>query len=291
VSRHIDTVSKVLRHNPVDFLPKGELFISRGFLDHFFSNSKEAYVLQIQTAVESLGLSLVGVDFSSPWSQSFLWDGQYKNFEKYFSVGCISGPVAGSIETHGFLNVFLNMKKNPSLFSDMATTLLKEVEKKVKAARNNGFSAVAVTDDIAGNKGLLFSLNDFMEMIWPIYKQMAEIIKGSALYAFFHSDGDITEIIQSLIEAGYDCIHPIDTQAGLNLYTLKKKFGRQITFMGHLDLLAWDEDRIAQEICRAENEFKYGGLILGSAGGLSMETVENKLGVLYPHWKPKELHP
>jgi hypothetical protein len=291
VSPHIDTVSKVLRHIPVDFIPKGELFISRGFLDHFFGNFKKEYILQIKTAVESLGLSLVGVDFSPQWSQSLLWDRQYKKLAKYFLVGCITGPVAGLIETHGFFNVFLSMKKNPALFSDMATTLLKEVEKKTKAARNNGFSAIAVTDDIAGNKGLLFSLNDFLDKVWPIYQQMAEIIKGSDLYAFFHSDGNITEIIPSLIKAGYDCIHPVDTQAGLNLYALGKNFDRQMAFMGHIDLLAWNEDRITQEIRRAENEFKNGGLIFGSSGGLSMETAEDKLKLLYPQWKSKEPHP
>ena len=272
----------------MDLIPKGELFINKDFLDHFFGKFKEKYVLQLQAAVEALGLSLIGVDLSPPWSQSLLGDRQYKILEKYFLVGCITGPVASLIETQGFFNVLLNMKKNPSLFSNTATTLLQEAENKIKAARNNGFSAVAVTDDIAGNKGLLFSLNDYMEMVRPIYQQMAEIIKGSGLYAFFHSDGDITEIIPSLIEAGYDCIHPVDTQAGLNLYALKKKFGRQISFMGHLDLLAWNEDRITQEIDRAEKEFKNGGLIFGSAGGLSMETTEDKLGVLYPQWKPKE---
>ena len=47
--------------------------------------------------------------------------------------------------------------------------------------------------------------------------------------------------------------------------------------MGHIDLLAWNEDRIAQEIRRAEKEFKNGGLIFGSSGGLSLETAEARL--------------
>jgi hypothetical protein len=279
-----------LRHIPVDFIPRGELFISRDFLDYFFSQFKGEYVLQLQATAETLGLSLLGVDFSSPWSQSLLGNRQYQKLEQFFSVGCITGPIAGLIKTQGFINVFLSVKKNPALFSNRAKSLLTEVEKRTKAARNNGFSAIAVTDDIAGNKGLLFSLNDFMNLVWPLYKRMAEIIKGSDLYAFFHSDGDITEIIPSLIEAGYDCFHPVDTQAGLNLYGLKNKFGRLTTFMGPIDLLAWNEERIIQELRRAENEFDNGGLIIGSTGGLSMETAEDKLGALYPQWKLKRTH-
>jgi hypothetical protein len=291
VSQQIDTVSRVLSHNPVDLIPKGELFIHKGFLDHFFGKFRGAYVLQLQAAVESLGLSLIGVDFSPPWSQRLLRDSQYRNLDQYFLVGCVSGPVASLTETHGFFNVFLSMKKTPSLFSDTATTLLEDLGKKTRAAQNNGFRAIAVTDDIAGNKGLLCSLNDFMELVWPTYKQMAHIIKESGLYAFFHSDGNISEIIPSLIEAGYDCIHPVDTQAGLSLFDLGKKFGRQMTFMGHIDLLAWNENRITEEIQQVEIEYKNGGLIIGSAGGLSLETAETKLGALYPQWKSRELHP
>ena len=167
---------------------------------------------------QSLGLSLIGVDLSPPWSQSLLGDRQYKKLEEYFLVGCLSGPVAGLIETHGFFDAFLSMKNNRTLFPAREATLLKEVEKKTKEAQNNGFNAIAVTDDIAGNKGLLFSANDFLELVWPTYQQMAHIIKRRGLYAFFHSDGDISEIIPTLIEAGFDCLHPVDTRAGLNLF-------------------------------------------------------------------------
>jgi uroporphyrinogen decarboxylase len=162
------------------------------------------------------------------------------------------------------------------------------VGKKTQEAQSNGFRAIAVLDDIAGNKGLLFSLSDFLELVWPTYQQMAQIIKRRGLYAFFHSDGNISEIIPNLIEAGYDCLHPVDTQAGLNLYDLNNKFGRKMAFMGHIDLLAWNEDRIAQEIRRAEKEFKNGGLILGSSGGLSLETAEAKLDLLYPQWNSNQ---
>jgi uroporphyrinogen decarboxylase len=286
----IDTVTRVLNHHPADRIPKGELFINQSFLDHHFGKFKGEYVLQLQAAGESLGLSLIGVDLSPLWSQSLLGNRQYKKLEEYFLVGCLSGSVAGLIETHGFFNVFLSMKNNRTLFPALEATLLKEVGEKTQEALDNGFCAMAVTDDIAGNKGLLFSKNDFLELVWPTYQQMAQIIKGRGCYAFFHSDGDIREIIPDLIEAGFDCLHPIDTRAGLNLFDLKKKFGRQMSFMGHIDLLAWNEDRIAQEIRRAKKEFNDGGLILGSSGGLSLETDEAKLGLLYPQWNSKEAH-
>lgn len=285
MSLHIEAVTDALNHNHVAFLPRGELFIDRSFLDHFFSKHKDEYVKQLETAAQCMGLSVMGVEINGEWSRSLLMDMSYKKLEGYFTVGCINGPVARLIENYGFFNAMLSMKENPSLLSGVATQLLREVEEKTRLAYANRFRAIAIADDIAGNKGLLFSFSYFLDVVWPIYRKIAEIIKESGLFAFFHSDGDMRKVIEPLIRAGYDCIHPVDTQAGLNLYELRKEFGESVSFMGHIDTITWTKEQIHKEISLAENEFKKGGLILGSTCGISMKTVNDKLGVLYLQWE------
>ena len=285
MSLHIEVVTDALNHNHVAFLPRGELFIDRSFLDHFFSKDKDEYVKQLETAAQCMGLSVLGVEINGEWSRSLLIDRSYKKLEGYFTVGCINGPVARLIENYGFFNAMLSMKENPSLLSGVATQLLREVEEKTGLAYGNRFRAIAIADDIAGNKGLLFSFGYFLDVVWPIYRRIAEIIKESGLFAFFHSDGDMRKVIEPLIRAGYDCIHPVDTQAGLNLYELKKEFGERVSFMGHIDTITWTKEQIHKEMSLAENEFKKGGLILGSTCGISMKTVNDRLGVLYPQWE------
>lgn len=285
MSLHIEAVTDALNHNHVAFLPRGELFIDRSFLDHFFSKHKDEYVKQLETAAQCMGLSVMGVEINGEWSRSLLMDMSYKKLEGYFTVGCINGPVARLIENYGFFNAMLSVKENPSLLSGVATQLLREVEEKTRLAYANRFRAIAIADDIAGNKGLLFSFSYFLDVVWPIYRKIAEIIKESGLFAFFHSDGDMRKVIEPLIRAGYDCIHPVDTQAGLNLYELRKEFGESVSFMGHIDTITWTKEQIHKEISLAENEFKKGGLILGSTCGISMKTVNDKLGVLYLQWE------
>jgi len=288
VSIHIETVINTLNHNHGSFLPRGELFINRDFLDHCFWKYKGEYVKQLETTAQHLGLSVIGIELSTEWSHSLLFDMSYKKLEQYFTVGCINGPIFSLIKDHGFFNAMLSMKNNPSLFSDIVAKLLRDTEKKAKLAHANGFRAIAITDDIAGNKGLFFSFSYFVDVVWPVYKKIAEIIKENGLFTFFHSDGDMRKVIELLIEAGYDCIHPIDAQAGLNLYELKKEFDEKVSFMGHIDMIAWSEEHIIKEISLAEDQFKKGGLILGSTCGISMETLNNKLGVLYPQWVRRE---
>lgn len=285
VPLYVEGVINSLKHNDVDVLPRGELFIGRDFLDHFFIRYKGEYINQLEATAQCLELSVIGVELDPEWSRSLVIEKYYKKLGKYFTVGCINGPIARLIEKVGFSNAMVSMKNKPSLFSEVAKELLRDIETMAKLVRNNGFKAIAIADDIAGNRGLLFSFTYFVDVVWPVYKEIAEIISENSLFAFFHSDGDIRKGIKPLIRAGYDCIHPVDTQAGLNLYELKKAFGENVSFMGHIDTITWSKEQIHKEITQAENDFKKGGLILGSTSGLSMETVNDKLGELYPFWK------
>jgi uroporphyrinogen-III decarboxylase len=124
--------------------------------------------------------------------------------------------------------------------------------------------------------------------LWPVYRQAARIAKERGLAAFFHSDGDTRKVIEPLIRAGYDCIHPVDAQAGLDVHALRSEFGRRISFMGHIDLMGWGEGRVRLEIDRAEEAFRGGGLILGSSCGISMATGRAHVSALYPDWQGGE---
>ena len=285
MSLHIKAVTDVLNRRQVDILPRGELFIHRGFLDHFFGSNKGEYVKQLKRAAQCLGLSLIGVELDTDEAQSPLLDRGCKQLEEYFIVACIDGPIAKGTKYHGFFNTMINMRKKPLFLTEMAKRLLEDINQKAKKIHAKGFKAIAIADDIAGNQGLLFSFDFFMESVYPLYREIADIIRENGLFAFFHSDGDVRRIIRPLIDSGYDCLHPVDTQAGLDLYGLKEEFREKLCFMGHIDTITWTEERIHQEIGRAENEFKEGGLILGSTSGISLETVNDQLGALYPLWE------
>jgi uroporphyrinogen-III decarboxylase len=282
-----ENVVAALRHQSLSRLPRGELFFSRKFLDVFFPDFQGDYVGQVASAAQLLGLSVVGVDLNEEWSRSLLREGNYGRLREYFTVGYINGPVLRAIAQLGFRQTMVCIKKDQQTLLDVASRLLKDVEEKCRLARKNDLSAVLLADDIAGNRGLLFSYNDFATAILPLYRQIAGTIRSNGLHAFFHSDGATKAIIEPLIEAGYDCIHPIDNQAGLNLDELKNTFENKVSFMGHIDIITWNDERIAQEVNSAETMFKEGGLILGSTCGLSMKTVSNKLSALYPQWQTR----
>lgn len=285
---HREAAYAALNHGNPSHIPRGELFLSRTFLDVFFLEEIGDYVGQVASAANLLDLSVVGIDLNEEWSRSLLKDGAFGRLKEFFTVGIINGPVFRFISRHGFRKAMVFTRKNPQVLTEISLGLLQDIRDICKQAQQNSLSGLLLADDIAGNRGLLFSYDDFATTILPLYKQVADIIQKQNLCAFFHSDGDTRAIIGSLAEAGYDCIHPVDNQAGLNLYELKNIIGSKVSFMGHIDIITWDYERIVREIRKAETEFSFGGLILGSTSGLSMKTVSKKLSALYPQWQSRE---
>jgi hypothetical protein len=75
--------------------------------------------------------------------------------------------------------------------------------------------------------------------------------KQNRLYGFFHSDGNIWNLSEQMVDAGFYCLHCIDAQAEMDLYKLREVYGKRITFMRHIDLFAWSEDKIKLKIEQA----------------------------------------
>jgi hypothetical protein len=277
-----ESVIRALSRRGAGPLPRGELFLAKDFLDNGFPRLRGDYMGQLDQAVRVLGLSAVGIDLSA---ESPNPNGNHPQLEACFTIGCINGPFSRLIARLGFVNAMTRLGRNRGSLPDLFQEMEEDTARKSEYARDNGMNAIALADDIAGNRGPLFSRDIFARTFLPCYEHVAEIIKAHGLYAFFHADGDTRKIIDPLARAGYDCIHPVDGQAGMDLYELGRDFGGHVSFMGHMDTVAWDGARVGAEVERAEAEFGAGGLILGSSGGISRTTITPGTVALYPGLK------
>jgi hypothetical protein len=279
----VENVIEALRHREVVSVPRGELFLGRDFLNRHFPDLAGNYPDQLLAAARRLSLAAVGIDLNIESSKGDLEAERFGTLEEFFGIGCIDGPFSHLVRARGFVGAMIASKKDPQLFAAIVDRQLGEMEISVELASKNRLRAVALADDIAGKNGLLFSPQYFGETILPAYRMMAAMIKAQGLFAFIHSDGDMGSAIRFLAEAGFDCIHPVDMQGGLSLRELTAQFRENISFMGHVDLIAWDEKRILEEVTSAEEQYRgTGGLILGSAGGISLEVPDEALAALYP---------
>jgi uroporphyrinogen decarboxylase len=129
----------------------------------------------------------------------------------------------------------------------------------------------------------------YREMLKPLHADFISFIKERTnAKVFFHTDGDVFDLVEDFIEIGVDILNPIQTSAGkmANLEELKKRFGDRLTFCGAIDtqdiLPFGSPDQVRKEVRRVIATLGPGGGYMVAAVHTIMDEVppENILALV-----------
>jgi uroporphyrinogen decarboxylase len=119
-----------------------------------------------------------------------------------------------------------------------------------------------IFDDLGFKQKGFFSAAMYKELLWPAHKLVCDVFKSHGKPMILHSCGFIEEFIPLFIEAGFDCIQPLEVKAGNDMLKLKKQYGDRLAFMGGIDVRAManpDPSVIEKEISTKIPAMKQGG--------------------------------
>jgi uroporphyrinogen decarboxylase len=138
-----------------------------------------------------------------------------------------------------------------------------------EAVRRFGIKIIATTDDVAMNAGPLFSDDCYREVIFPSFRKVMQGYKALGCLTVKHCDGDVRPLVDLWVEAGIDCLDPIDPGAGLTMREMKAKYGDRIALKGNIDcvktLCTGTPDEVKAEVRQALADAGPSGLILSSS--------------------------
>jgi uroporphyrinogen decarboxylase len=100
------------------------------------------------------------------------------------------------------------------------------------------FDGAWLWDDLAYKNGPLFSPRSYREQLLPSHKRVVDVCHRRGWPVILHSCGDITSLVPHLLEAGFDCLQALEVKAGVDLGFLTKEYGRDVCFMGGVDVRA-----------------------------------------------------
>jgi len=113
----------------------------------------------------------------------------------------------------------------------------------------------------------------YRKILKPIHAELISFIKErTKAKVFFHTDGDVFNLIEDFIEIGVDILNPIQTSAGKmsDLEGLKERYGERLVLCGAIDtqniLPNGTPEEVRQEVRRVIN-------ILGQGGGYMVASV------------------
>jgi len=126
-------------------------------------------------------------------------------------------------------------------------------------------------DDMAAQEGPLMSPKTYREIIKPVYKKWYDFIRSkTGAKIFYHSDGNVVDLLDDFIENGADILNPVQVSAIGDVDALKRDFGDRLAFWGGIDTQKVMPYGTPEEV---GNEVKQRIQELGAGGGYVLSSV------------------
>jgi len=140
----------------------------------------------------------------------------------------------------------------PDVLHDMLNTIgqtarkvLDEVSSQVQV------DCLFVHEDMAGKSGPLIGPREITEFVKPYYRSVWDMLEARGARLFNQdSDGNMMPVLQAFIDAGLNCIMPVEPGSGMDMVKIRGIYGEKLAFWGGLDkyTLLKEKADIAKEL-------------------------------------------
>ncbi len=143
--------------------------------------------------------------------------------------------------------------EDPEWVVDVAVTFIDQVIMNLDALMATGIQpdGLWVYGDMAYNHATFCSPTMYKEFIWPQHKRLADWAHAHRMKFIYHTDGNVNEVMDLWVEAGFDCFQPIEAKADMDIRKLCPKYGDKLAMFGNIDvmkLMTNDLNLIEEEI-------------------------------------------
>lgn len=162
-----------------------------------------------------------------------------KKYGKEYAI--IAAAPATIFEAAWYLRGFNNFLMDLSLNQDFAIELMyKAADYHLAVAKEMikiGADIIWFGDDMGMQEGMIISPEQYRKIVKPVYAYLIEEVKkiDKNIRIAYHTDGYVEPIIKDFIEIGIDILEAVQP-ACMDPGELKKKFGKDLSFWGGVDV-------------------------------------------------------
>jgi uroporphyrinogen decarboxylase len=142
-------------------------------------------------------------------------------------------------QLRGLEQSMVDLAESPELVDailDRVESIQTEMMERFFTKVGSHLNLVFISDDIAGQTGLLMSPRMWQRHLQPRMIRWCELIHRWNLKAFYHTDGAARPLLRPIIDCGIDVLNPIQHACpGMDMAELKKEFGSRVIFHGGVD--------------------------------------------------------
>lgn len=135
----------------------------------------------------------------------------------------------------GMANVFTDFYTNETEVRRLLDAIAAYTRELIRAWGELGADAVFLTDDWGSQRALMTSPAMWRGFFKAHYAAMFAEAHRLGMDVIFHSCGNVTAIVEDLVEVGMDVLDPIQPGA-MDVDLLARRFGGRVSFCGAIDL-------------------------------------------------------
>ncbi|MBD3228266.1 MAG: hypothetical protein GF329_08750 [Candidatus Lokiarchaeota archaeon] len=129
-----------------------------------------------------------------------------------------------------------NLYTNRDLIKEMFNTYTNFTIDWFDAYIDGGAEICLITDDLATGTGPMMSPRTYEELLKPFYQRLTKKIHERGKKIILHTDGQITPLLNFIVDCGFDGLHCLEPAAGVDLAFVKKKVGNKLCLLGNIDM-------------------------------------------------------
>jgi uroporphyrinogen-III decarboxylase len=106
----------------------------------------------------------------------------------------------------------------------------------IKTLQNIGTQYFLIADDFGYKNRTFIPISLWKDLFFIDYKRIINLIHSGNQKVIIHSDGYISNMVEIFVELEFDAVQSLESNAGVNIFSLFEKFKDKLCFIGNLDM-------------------------------------------------------
>ena len=214
--------------------------------------------------------------WSFPFEDHYGWsdEGMAQRVEEAHKNGKVAMGWAGhqyetAWQIRGYEQFLMDMIAEPAIPTYILGRIHDQVLKRFIALAKAGVDVIQSGDDVATQRSLIMNPETWRRFIKPLQKELYDVARAinPNVKIWYHSDGDISDILPELVEIGVDILNPVQPEC-MDLGWVKREFGKHIVFDGTIGTQTTmpfgSPDEVRKTIAENKKLYGYDGALIFS---------------------------
>ena len=206
-----------------------------GHLNHGFHHFTE-YISPLRNATRFEELEQYPVIDKTGWSdQKMIEAGKAAQKQGFYTATFTGHMYEDAWQIRGYEEFLMDLLTQPEWAEYLLDKFCANNIRAATAAARAGYDCIQTGDDVANQNAMMFQPSLWRQIMKPRWAKViaaARAIKPD-IHVWYHSDGNIWDILDDLVEIGITILNPVQPEC-VDPVAIRKRFGRRLAFDGCL---------------------------------------------------------